>query len=75
MRNETKKHLRDKAGYTYGLSNVLKYEIDNLRMDTRDCNPIKLRESIQEVNISLKKLLLVVGEIEYILNLEKTEGP
>lgn len=72
MKFETKRQLQDKARYTYGLLNVLKCDIDILRKDASDCNLDKLRESIREADKTLQKLLLVVGEIEYIL---KSEGP
>ena len=75
MNFEFKKQLKDKARYTYGLLNVLKCDIDILRKDAADCNLDKLRESIREADRTLQKLMLVVGEIEYILKLDKTEGP
>lgn len=75
MKFELKKQLRDKAGHAYGLLNVLKCDIDILRKDTADCNRDKLRESIYEADKTLQQLLLTIGQIEYILKLEKTEGP
>lgn len=72
---DTKRQLQDKARYTYGLLNVLKCDIDILRKDAADCDLNKLRESIREADKTLQKLLLVVGEIEYILKLDKTERP
>lgn len=72
---DTKRQLQDKARYTYGLLNVLKCDIDILRKDAADCNLNKLRESIREADRTLQKLLLVVGEIEYILKLDNTERP
>lgn len=75
MKFELKKQLRDKASYSYGLSNVLRYEIDILRKDTRECNPLKLKETIHNTSTTLQKLLLIIGELEYILKLDKIEGP
>ena len=75
MNFETKKQVQDKARYTYGLLNVLKCDIDILRKDAADCNLGKLRDSIRETDITLQKLLLAVGEIEYILKLDKNQGP
>ena len=75
INNDTKRQLQDKARYTYGLLNVLKCDIDILRKDAADCNLNKLRESIREADRTLQKLLLVVGEIEYILKLDNTERP
>lgn len=75
MNTDIKRQLKDKARYTYGLVSVLKCDIDILRKDAADCNLEKLRDSIREADMTLRKLMLVVGEIEYILKLEKTEGP
>lgn len=75
INTDTKRQLQDKARYTYGLLNVLKCDIDILRKDAADCNLNKLRESIRDADKTLQKLLLVVGEIEYILKLDKTERP
>lgn len=70
-----KKQLRDKAGHAYGLLNVLKCDIDILRKDAADCNRDKLRESIREADRTVQQLLLTIGQIEYILKLDKSEGP
>lgn len=75
MSADIKRQLKDQARYTYGLVSVLKCDIDILRKDASDCNLDKLRESIREADITLRKLMLVVGELEYILKLDKTEGP
>lgn len=75
MSAEIKRQLRDKARYTYGLVSVLKCDIDILRKDASDCNLDKLRDSIHEADITLRKLMLVVGEMEYILKQNETEGP
>lgn len=75
MNTDIKRQLKDKARYTYGLVSVLKCDIDILRKDAADCNLEKLRDSIREADMTLRKLMLVVGEMEYILKLEKTEGP
>lgn len=75
MNFKIKKQLRDKAGHAYGLLNVLKCDIDILRKDAAECNRDKLRESIHEADRTLQQLLLTIGQIEYILKMEKTEGP
>lgn len=71
MNFETRKQLKDKAKYTYGLLNVLKCDIDILRRDANDFNLDKLEESIRDTDTTLQKLLLVVEELEYILKLER----
>ena len=75
MKFETIKQLRDKASYTYGLTNILRCDIDILRKNAADCNLDKIRESIREVDETIKKMQSVVGEIEYILKTENIERP
>lgn len=75
MNADIKRQLKDKARYTYGLVSVLKCDIDILRKDASDCNLDKLRDSIREADITLRKLTLIVGEMEYILNQTNAEGP
>ena len=66
-----KHQLKDKARYTYGLVSVLKCDIDILRKDASECNLDKIRDSIREVDTTLRKLMFVIGEIEYILKLDE----
>ena len=75
MSSDIKRQLKDKARYTYGLVSVLKCDIDILRKDASDCNLDKIRESIREADTTLRKLALVVGEMEYILKQSDAEGP
>lgn len=75
MNYELKMEVRNKAQYVYGLLNVLKCDIDVLRKDASDCNLGKLKESIRDTDATLQKLLLVVEELEYIIKLDKIEGP
>ena len=70
-----RKQLKDRAKYAYGLLNVLKCDIDILRMDTNNFNLDKLNESVADTDDTLRKLLLVIEEIEYILKLDKIERP
>jgi hypothetical protein len=75
MNHELKMEVKNKAQYVYGLLNVLKCDIDILRKDASDCNLGKLKESIRDTDATLQKLLLVVEELEYIIKLDKIEGP
>lgn len=75
MSADIKRQLKDKARHTYGLVSVLKCDIDILRKDASECNLDKIRDSIREADMTLRKLMFVIGEMEYILKLEKTEGP
>ena len=75
MNHEIKMEVKNKAQYVYGLLNVLKCDIDILRKDASECNLGKLKESIRDTDATLQKLLLVVEELEYIIKLDKIEGP
>lgn len=75
MKFDTKKQLMDRTRYTSGLINVLHCDIDILRKDTAECNIDKIMSSIREAEKTIQKLHLVVGEMEYILKMEKAEGP
>lgn len=74
MKFETKKQLMDRARYTAGLINVLKCDIDILRKDAAEYRISKVIESVREAEKTIQKLHMVVGEIEYILKLAKSEG-
>lgn len=75
MKFDTKKQLMDRTRYTAGLINVLQSDVDFLKQDTSECNVTKIMETIREVEKTIQKLHLVVSEMEYILKLEKAEGP
>lgn len=74
MNFETKKQLIERVRYTNGLIEVLKCDIDILRKDAADCNMVKIRESVREADKTLQKLHMVVGEMGYILKLDKGES-
>ena len=75
MKFETRRQLKDKTWHASGLLNVLKSDFDYMKKDVDNRHLDKLSESIQDVSITLRKLMLIVGELEYILKLDKTEGP
>lgn len=75
MEYELKKQLRDKAQLSYGLLNALKCDIDILRKDVNDFRLSRLEESVRNTDETLQKLLLIVEELEYILKLDKIQGP
>lgn len=75
MKFELQKQLKDKARAVYGLAEVLKCDVDILRKDASDCNLVKIRESLRDTDITIQKLLVAVGQIEYIIKLDKTQGP
>lgn len=75
MNNKAKNDIRTKAKLTYGLLNILKYDIDNLRIDVNSCDMESLRRTLQDTNRTLENMMDVIGEIEYIVFLYGTEEP
>ncbi|MBQ8043264.1 MAG: hypothetical protein IJ272_03840 [Clostridia bacterium] len=75
MTFETKKQLIERARYASGLTNVLKCDIDILRKDAAEYRVNKVLEAMREAEKTIQKLHMVIGEIEYIIKLAKTEGP
>lgn len=75
MNFETRRQLKDKTWHASGLLNVLKSDFEYMKKDVDNRHLDKLSESVQDVNITLRKLMLIVGELDYILKLDKTEGP
>lgn len=75
MKNKAKNDIRAKAKLAYGLLNILKYDIDNLRIDVNSCDENSLRKTLQDTNRTLENLIDVIGEIEYIVFLYGTEEP
>lgn len=75
MKFETKKQLKDKARFAYGLTNVLKYNTELLIDDISNHDLDKLKSAIVDTYKTLHTLMLTVEEFEYILKLDKIEGP
>lgn len=75
MKTKTKNDIRTKAKLAYGLLNILKYDIDNLRIDVNECDINSLRKTLEDTNGTLENLIDVVSEIEYIVFLYGTEEP
>lgn len=75
MNNKAKNDIRAKAKLTYGLLNILKYDIDNLRIDVNSCDMESLRRTLQDTARTLENMIDVIGEIEYIVFLHGTEEP
>lgn len=73
MNNKLKNDIRAKAKLAYGLLNVLKYDIDNLRIDVNDCNVDALRKTLEDTNRTLENMIDVISEIEYIVFLHSTD--
>ena len=73
MNQTAKNNIRAKAKLAYGLLNILKYDIDNLRVDVKDCDLDSLKRTLDDTNRTLENLTDVVGEIEYIVFLHSTK--
>lgn len=67
MNRKTKSEIRSKAKLAYGLLNILKYDIDNLRIDVNECDVDSLTRTIQDTTKTLENLIEVISEIEYVL--------
>lgn len=73
MNNQIKSSIRSKARLIYGLLNVLKYDVDNLRMDVHTCEVANLMKTIQDTNMTLENLIDIIAEIEYLVYLHNSE--
>ena len=71
MNAKFKQNLIDKARLTYGLSFVLKDDIDTMRTYANNFDIENLYESVRDVTDTLDKLIDAVAQLEYILYLEK----
>lgn len=69
------RRLKNKSRHIYGLAEVLKCDIDILRKNIDDHNLVKSKESIQDVDETIEKLIITIEEVRYILNLNKNERP
>ena len=74
MKNKTKKRIRDKARLAYGITNILKNDIDNLRIESRECDVSRLDECIFGIVDSLEKLVDVMSDLDYIVHLHKVDN-
>jgi hypothetical protein len=74
LHHKTKHAIRDKARLTYGLSLVLKDDVDTLRSCVNDFDIDRLYEAIRDTVETLDKLVDVMAQLEYILYLEKLKG-
>lgn len=74
MHHKTKHAIRDKARLTYGLTLVLKDDVDTLRTYTNDFDVDHLYEAVRDVTETLDKLVDVIAQLECTLYLEKLKG-
>lgn len=69
----TKLELINKARYIYGFVNILKSDIGILRNEINDSNEKNIRRMISNTNDTLEVLVTLVGELDDMLNLDKTK--
>lgn len=74
MNHKEKSNIRSKTRLAYGLVNVLNFDIDNLRKDIYECDPITMSISLSEINETLEHIRDTIAEIEYVLYLHNTKG-
>ena len=75
MNITNKNMLKDKIRTMCGLTTILKNDIDILRINVYESDSDKTHESLQEAYITIQNLISVVDQIDYILKLDKIEGP
>ena len=71
MNNKTKRTIKDKARLAYGLSHVLKDDIDILRVSTCKDDWKDLISVTQDTRETVQKLLDTLVDMEYYLYLSK----
>ena len=74
MHHKTKYAIRDKARLTYGLSLVLKDDIDMLRSLANDYDVDRLYEAVRDTVETLDKLVDIMAQLECALYVEKLKG-
>lgn len=71
MNSKSKRDIRNKARLTAGLVNILKYDVNNLVMDTNECDLNSLFRTMEDVKETTQNVIDVLAEIEYILYLNQ----
>lgn len=69
-----KNNVRTQIRLLYGLSHVLKEDIENLRFDANVGDTYRIRLSVNSVADTLDKINDLVAEIEYSIYLENSKG-
>ena len=71
MHAKVKKNIRDKTRLTYGLSIVLKDDVEQLRSCVDEFDVDRLYEAIRDTVGTLDKIVDIVAQLEYTLYLER----
>jgi hypothetical protein len=69
MKRELKMKMKKRARIAAGIINLLKDDIDNIKSDTNDFDPICLEESLKDAKATIQMLSDHIAEIEYSLYL------
>lgn len=69
MDHEVKNYIKENARHTYGLVNVLKYDVDELRKNVHDFNLDKIDENVNDAYDTLHKLSMMLEELRYAIHL------
>lgn len=73
MGRNVKVEMRKRASITNGLLNLLRDDIDQLRVDAEDFDIICLEESLKDVRTTLQMFVDNITEMEYMLYLFKSK--
>ena len=74
MQKNTKLEMRKRARALEGLLNLLRDDIDQLRIDSADFDVICLEESIKDARTTLQMFVDNVTEMEYMLYMVKSRN-
>ena len=69
MRKNIKHDMRKRARIAMGMLNLLKDDINQVRVDTDDFDLICLEESLKDTKLTIQMLTDNITEIEYMLYL------
>lgn len=69
MRKNVKFDMRKRARLSMGMLNLLKDDIEQMKIDTDDFDLICLEESIRDAKETLQMIMDNITEIEYMLYL------
>ena len=74
MRRNIKMDMKKRARIAMGILNLLRDDINQVRVDANDFDMVCLAESVRDAKLTLQMLVDNVTEIEYMLYLAKTNN-
>lgn len=72
MGKNLKNEMRKRARAAAGLNDLLRDDIEQVRADVSDFDPLCLEESLRDARTTLQMLVDNITEIEYMLYLAKS---